>query len=129
MLSRVLLCIDDRPQLLEVRKATLEPLGYSVEVARDGNQAIKMLEEASIAAVLIEYKSEGIDAEAVALHIKQRHPHQPILLLSAFSELPERILWLVDEYVMKSEPLSGLVQAIERVTRPAGEAPKPKRRA
>ncbi|MBZ5569664.1 MAG: response regulator [Acidobacteriia bacterium] len=131
MLSRVLLCVDDRPQLLEFRKATLEPLGYSVEVATDGNKAIRMLEDVAVAAVLIEYKSEGIDAEAVALHIKQRFPNQPIILLSAYSELPERVLWLVDEYVMKSEPLAGLVQAIERVTRPAatGEANKQRVRA
>jgi hypothetical protein len=30
MLPPVLLCIDDRPQLLQLRKSSLEPLGYSV---------------------------------------------------------------------------------------------------
>jgi CheY-like chemotaxis protein len=127
MLSRAVLCIDDRPQLLEVRRAALKPFGYDVEVATDGNKALKILEEVPVAAVLIEYKSEGIDAEAVALHIKQRFPHQPIILLSAYSELPERVLWLVDEYLMRSEPLAGLAQVIERVTSPAatGEAYKP----
>ncbi|PYX25108.1 MAG: hypothetical protein DMG82_06130 [Acidobacteria bacterium] len=49
--------------------------------------------------------------------IKQRFPNKPILLLSAYSEMPERVLWLVDEYLMKSEPVEGLVQAIERATR------------
>ena len=127
MLSPVLLCIDDRPQLLELRKATLEPLGYCVEVATDAHKAIKMLDDVPVAAVLVEYKTEGIDAEAIAFHIKQRFPHQPIILLSAYSDLPERILWLVDEYVMRSEPLEGLVHAIERVTRhaEAGEAHTP----
>jgi hypothetical protein len=33
--------------------------------------------------------------------------------LSAYSEMPERILWLVDEYVMKSELPEGLVRSIE----------------
>ena len=124
MVSPVLLCIDDSPQLLELRKATLEPLGYCVEVATDGCKAMKMLDDVPVAVVLIEYKTEGIDAEAVAFHIKQRFPHQPIILLSAYSDLPERVLWLVDEYVMRSEPLEGLVQVIERVTRHAetGEA-------
>ena len=56
-----------------------------------------------MAAVLLEYKQEGIDAEAIACQVKQRFPHLPIILLSAYSEMPERILWLVDEYVMKSE--------------------------
>ena len=33
--------------------------------------------------------------------------------------MPERILWLVDEYAMKSELPEGLVRMIERVTSPA----------
>ena len=91
------LCIDDRPQVLELRKATLESRGYCVKIASSGYTAVKMLEETSVAAVLLEYKQEGMDAEAVACHIKQRFPSLPIILLSAYSELPERILWLVDE--------------------------------
>ena len=116
MESPTVLCIDDRPQVLELRKATLESRGYCVKIASSGYTAMKMLEETSVAAVLLEYKLEGMDAEAVACHIKQRFPNLPIILLSAYSELPERILWLVDEYVMKSELPEGLVPIIERVT-------------
>jgi CheY-like chemotaxis protein len=112
--SPTLLCIDDLPQTLELRKATLESHGYCVKIATSSYAAMKMLEEASIAAVLLEYKLEGLDAEAVACHIKQRFPNLPIILLSAYSELPERILWLVDEYVMKSELPERLVPIIER---------------
>ena len=67
-----------------------------------------------MAAVLLEYKMEGMDAEAVAYQIKQRFPRLPIILLSAYSEMPERILWLVDEYVLKSEFPERLVPIIER---------------
>jgi len=52
---------------------------------------MKLLEHASVAVVLLEYKQEGMDAEAVAWHIKQRFPNLPIILLSAYSEMPERI--------------------------------------
>ena len=41
----------------------------------------------------------------------------PIILLSAYFDMPERMLWLVDEYVMKSDLPDGLVRVIERVTR------------
>ncbi len=120
----VLLCIDDRPALLQIRKANLEKRGYSVLTATNAPAAIATLKNAVIDAVLLEYKAEGMDAEAVALNIKRRFPHEPIVLLSAYSELPDRVLWLVDEYVMKSEPLDGLVQVIERVigSAMAGEA-------
>ena len=60
---------------------------------------MKILEESSVAAALLEYKLEGMDTEAVAVacHIKQRFPNLPIILVSVYSEVPERILWLVDE--------------------------------
>ncbi|MGB8594739.1 MAG: response regulator [Candidatus Sulfotelmatobacter sp.] len=116
MESPTVLCVDDRPQVLELRKATLESRGYCVKIASSSYTAVKMLEKTSVAAVLLEYKLDGMDAEAVACHIKQRFPNLPIILLSAYSELPERILWLVDEYVMKSELPEGLVRIIERVT-------------
>ena len=114
MESPTVLCIDDRPQVLGLRKATLESRGYCVKLASSGYTAMKMLEETSVAAVLLEYKLEGMDAEAVARHIKQRFPNLPIILLSAYCEMPERILWLVDEYVMKSELPERLVPIIER---------------
>ncbi|MGA2924009.1 MAG: response regulator [Candidatus Sulfotelmatobacter sp.] len=115
MNSPTLLCIDDLPQALELRKATLESHGFSVKLASNGYDAIKMLEEASVAAVLLEYKQEGVDAEAVACHIKKRFPSLPIILLSAYCEMPERILWLVDDYVMKSELPERLLTIIERL--------------
>ena len=115
--SPLVLCIDDLPPVLELRKATLESHGYCVKIASSGHTAMKLLEDAPVAAVLLEYRQEGLDAEAVACHIKQRFPNLPIILLSAYSEMPERILWLVDEYVMKSELPERLVPIIERTHR------------
>jgi CheY-like chemotaxis protein len=116
--SPTVLCIGDRSHVLQLRKAALEPHGYCVKIASSGYSAMKILEESPVTAVLLEYKQEGADAEAVASHIKQRFPSLPIILLSAYAEMPERVLWLVDEYVMKSELSERLVPIIERVTHP-----------
>jgi CheY-like chemotaxis protein len=116
--SPIVLCIDDRPELLELHRAVLESNGFCVETVSSGYAAIKILEETPVDAVLLEYKEEGMDMEAIAYHINRRFPNLPIILLSAYGEMPERILWLVDEYVMKSELPEGLVRVIERVTRP-----------
>ncbi len=83
MNSSTVLWIDDHSQVLRLRKATLESLGYCVKLASSGYTAIKMLEETSVAAVLLEYKQEGMHADAVACHIKKRFPNLPIILLSA----------------------------------------------
>ena len=111
--SPTLLCID-LPQALQLRKENLESHGYSVMIASSSHTAMKMLEEVSVAAVLLEYKHEGMDSETIACHIKQRFPNLPIILLSAYCEMPEQILWLVDDYVMKSELTEQLVPIIER---------------
>jgi len=118
----MLLCVDNSSHSLRVRKATLEHLGYSVSTATSAAAALTMLEQMAVAAVLLEYKSEGMDAEAVAHHIKQRFPDQPIILLSAYAEMPEALLWLVDEYVMRSEPVERLVEVIERMPRRSDKA-------
>jgi two-component system, NtrC family, response regulator HydG len=111
--SPTLLCID-LPPAFELRKKTLESHGYRVKTASNSFTAMKILEGSSVAAVLLDYKQDGVDPEATACHIKQRFPHLPIILLSAYSEMPERILWLVDDYVMKSELPERLVPIIER---------------
>jgi len=115
MLSSHLLCIDDRPELLKLRKGSLEQQGYEVETATNAITAIKAMAKHPAAAVLLDYKLEGVDAQALAYLIKQRHPHVPIVLLSAYSEMPESLLWLVDEYVMKSEPVDKLAEIINKV--------------
>jgi CheY-like chemotaxis protein len=127
--SRVVLCIDDRPQVLELRKAVLASRDFSVQTALSGHAAMKMLGETSVDAVLLDYKQEGMDAEAIAYQIKQRFPNLPIILLSAYTDMPERILWLVDEYVLKSELPEGLVRAVERVTCPTKTDETNRRRA
>jgi len=82
------LCIDDRPHLLQLRETLLGKHGYVVVAANSASAAIAKLENCAVDAVLLEYKSEGMDAEAIAFQIKQRFPNQPIVLLSAYSEMP-----------------------------------------
>jgi len=109
------LCVDDSPQALKLRKAALESCGYHVEIASSGSAAMRMLKRVSVAAIVLEYKLEGMDAEAAACHIKRQFPSVPVILLSAFSEIPERILWLVDECVMKRGIPEGLIPVLQRI--------------
>jgi two-component SAPR family response regulator len=69
-----------------------------------------------------------MDAAAVVCQIKQGFPNLPIILLSAYSEMPDRILWFVDEYVMKSELPEGLVRIIERARHPYMPGPRSRER-
>ena len=78
---------------------------------------MKILQDVPVTAVLLEYKTEGMDAEAIACHVKLRFPGIPIIVLSAYACTPERILSLVDEYVKRNELSEKLIPAIERAAR------------
>jgi response regulator RpfG family c-di-GMP phosphodiesterase len=112
------LFIDDRPLLLELRKSSLASPGVCIKTAVNGNDAMKLLEQTPVDAIFLEYKQEGMDSEAIAYQIKQRFPNLPVIMLSAYTDIPERVLWLVDEYVMKSELPGGLLRAVQRVKQP-----------
>ena len=76
----LVLCIDDLPQVWDLRRATLESQGCWVEVASNGQATMKMLEEVSVAAVLLEYKlgghgpgSRGLSDQATVSQPADRH--------------------------------------------------------
>jgi len=112
MRTSVLLCIDGNPQLIQHRKASLERLGFCVITATSRSAAVALLEGRRVPAVLIDCESESVDYEALALDIKERFPHELIILLATCSDTPERVLWLADDYMMRGEPLQRLVQVI-----------------
>jgi CheY-like chemotaxis protein len=64
MSPTVVLCVDDRPDWLKLRKSVLETLGYYVVTATDAPTAITILEALPVDVVLLEYKCEGFDAVA-----------------------------------------------------------------
>ncbi len=87
-----ILYVDENRYVLECRKPTLESCGYRVIGVASVRAALDTLENDSVDVVLVEYKTEGLDAEAVAYHIKQGRPDLPIIVLSAFSDIPECIV-------------------------------------
>jgi DNA-binding NtrC family response regulator len=56
-MGSTVLCIDDRPHVLELRKATLESHGYCANITSNGHTALKMLEETTVAAVFAEVQT------------------------------------------------------------------------
>jgi len=51
--SVTVLCIDENPPALRLRKATLRSYGYRVTIASSGYAAMKLLKKTPVAAVLL----------------------------------------------------------------------------
>jgi response regulator RpfG family c-di-GMP phosphodiesterase len=112
----IVLCIDERPDRLQLCKKVLESNGFCIETASNGQESLQVLEQTPVDAVLLEYKRERKDTESLACRINRQFPNVPIILLSAYFDMPEQILWLVDEFVMKSELPENLASVVDRVT-------------
>jgi hypothetical protein len=52
-----------------LRKAALASLGFCMKTALNGYDAMKMLEQSSVDAIVLEYKQEGRDSEGIAYQI------------------------------------------------------------
>lgn len=110
-----LLCIDDEPTVLTIRKMVLESVGYKVLLAESGAAGLKVLQTEPIQTVILDYKMPGMNGDEVARLIRVTHPDMPIIMLSAFIDLTKEQLKDVDAYVTKGESPDILLRTIERV--------------
>src|ERR1700693_1731708 len=117
-----ILCIDDDESSLKIRKLLLEVSGYDVFTAVSGADGIKTLAAGvSVDLVLLDYLMPGINGDEVAKQLKQSHPSPPILMFSAFPELPDEALQSVDSFLQKGDdPVILLDRVAEMVKRKTG---------
>ncbi|HEU5233120.1 MAG TPA: response regulator [Terriglobales bacterium] len=114
-MSFTLLCIDDEPNVLAVRKMLLESVGYRVLLAESGPLGLETLQREHVQTVIVDYKMPQMTGSEVAARIRQTHPGMPIIMLSAFVDLTPEQLKDVDAYVTKGESPDVLLQTIENV--------------
>ena len=96
----------------------LESQGYRVVTAENGPDGLAIFSAEPIDLVVLDYKMPGMNGDVVAERMKQLKPSIPILMLSAYVDLPSETLALVDRYLTKGEgPLMMLKAVAELLTR------------
>lgn len=114
----VILCVDDEAVGLSVRKLLLESEGYSVFTAENGSQALALFSSERIDVVVLDYMMPEMNGDVVAEEMKRRKPAVPILMLSAYVDLPDESLRCVDKYITKSEPPPVLLDTLAELLNP-----------
>jgi CheY-like chemotaxis protein len=105
----MILCVDDEPTGLTVRKMLLQRTGYEVLTAGSGAEGIELLKSHPIKAVVLDYSMPGMNGDQVAAVMKGLKPSVKILLLSAYVDLPPAAMEHVDKRSVKGEsPLAFL---------------------
>lgn len=117
--SRLVLCVDDEAVGLRVRQILLERAGYRVLTAADGASGLELFATHPVDAVVLDYSMPGMHGGEVARRMRQAKPNVPILLLSAYVDLPEEVVSLADVYMTKGEGAPALLDKLGNLIAPA----------
>ena len=119
-----ILCIDDQPDSLFIRKLFLESLGYDVVTAVTGRDGIDLCARQSPDLVLLDFRLPDMDGEAVARTLRQQSPQLPIILLTGYPlTLPRGVNHCVNAVVVKGSPTNELLDELQKLL---GAAPRRK---
>ena len=113
--SATILCIDDEPKGLIVRKMLLESHGYEVVTATNGREGLALFASNPIRAVVVDYAMPEMNGDEVAASLKRLDPSVKIILYSAYVDLPEEVLRWVDAYAIKGDHPKTLVAAVQQL--------------
>ena len=84
----VILCVDDEPNSLVLRKLVLQKAGYEVLTANSAAAALDVLASSQIDLVLSDQLMPGVTGTELARQIKNRWPSLPVILISGVNEIP-----------------------------------------
>ena len=115
-----ILCIDDEQKQLVLRKLILERAGYRVLTAESPAQAIRLFGSDTVDLVIVDYYMPGMNGLALAREIL-RQKKLPIVVLSAYAELPGESIGTADTWIMKGTASEELLRKIaELLSRSSG---------
>lgn len=122
------LLVDDNSDGLLVRRALLEEIGCTVEVAHNGEEGLALFQASNFDVVVTDYRMPLMNGVEMIARIRQTNPNARIVLLSGFVEplgLTEENTG-ADSVIAKSANEPGhLMRAVKRLLN-AGKRKPPK---
>ena len=82
-----ILVVDDEPAVGDAVKMMLKFDGHAVQTASGSKEALSLLEQGKFDLIITDYSMPGMKGDELAAVIKQRLPHQPIIMISAYAEM------------------------------------------
>ena len=121
-MDKRLLLVEDEPGLQLALSDRLSSEGYSVETAGDGNAAITRASGEPFDVIVLDVMLPGRDGFDVAKTLRQQGVQTPILMLTARSQVVDRVVGLklgADDYLTKPFETIELLARIEALLRRA----------
>ena len=82
--SEIILVVEDEPALRKMAREILEESGYSVLVAADGNQALRLAAEQPIDLLLTDVVMPGMSGRVVAERLTENRPGLRVVFMSGY---------------------------------------------
>jgi two-component system, OmpR family, response regulator MprA len=118
------LVVDDERAVRDSLRRALELEGYRVELAEDGEQALRRLEvDPQPDAVILDVLMPGADGLEVCRRLRSAGNEIPVLMLTARSEIDSRVAGLdagADDYLSKPFALAELLARLRALLRRLG---------
>jgi DNA-binding response OmpR family regulator len=99
-----ILVVEDDPAVQKALKRLFESEGYTVEIQASGKSALESFQAAPPAVVILDLRLPKLSGSDVCKEIKAQAPTLPIVVLSATSDVSDKVLLLelgADDYVTK----------------------------
>jgi len=119
-----ILIVEDDPTVQKALKRLFETEGYAVEVQGNGKSALESFRAAPPAVIILDLRLPQLSGRDVCKEVKAQAPTLPIVVLSATSDVSDKVLLLelgADDYVTKPfsprELLARVRAALRHTTR------------
>ena len=124
-----ILVVEDDPAVQKALRRLFETEGYTVEVQSDGRAALESFQASAPSAVVLDLRLPKVSGRDVCKEIKALSPGLPIVVLSAASDVSDKVLLLelgADDYVTKPFSPRELLARVRAALRHTSRAPEEK---
>lgn len=120
MSKQRILLIEDEEDIAKLVSLHLTGLCDDFAIARDGHEGMKLALEQDWSLIILDWQLPGPDGLEICRAVRQKANYQPIMMLTANTSEPERILGLetgADDYVSKPFSILELVARVRAIFR------------
>jgi CheY-like chemotaxis protein len=111
-----ILIVDDEESIRFLYKEELEEEGYTVECAKNGEEALEKLILFKPDLISLDIKMPVMDGIEALKRIREKERHLPIILCSAYGEYKQDLTtWASDAYVVKCADLTQFKSTIRKL--------------
>jgi DNA-binding NtrC family response regulator len=120
------LMVDDEVDFLESTARALSRRGFDLTTARDGQTALRVLEQTSFDVAVLDIKMPGLQGDELFRHIHKRWPGLPVILLTGHGTVQQAFQTSkqgVFEYLTKPCEIEELARMLRRAASLIGRRP------